>query len=154
MRVARIELQRVADGDVERWFPVSGVMYQYPSPNNVSKGPPDLYEAYQVLHGTVRFNRKLPDAFFSLDWKGSIPETEQLATRRKEFRKPLRRYDPEGIRQHLAEELAEADKQSRQLEASSPAREPWNWTMLGQACLATVGMVILLSAGVRRWGSR
>ncbi len=154
MRVARIELQQVADSDVERWFPVSGVMYEYPFLASEYTGRAVGYEAYQVLHGTVRFNQDLPDAFFSLDWKGSIPETKQSATRRKEFRKPLRRYDPEGIRQHLAEELDEAEKQSRQLEASSPAREPWNWTMLGQACFALVGAATLLTAGVRRWISR
>ena len=102
MRTADIELERLPDADGrERWFPVRGVtyLYHFPGPDYVDR--PVGYETYKVLEGTVRFNQNLPDAFFTLDWKGAIPENEQLAIRRKEFRKPPRRYDPEGIKQHL-----------------------------------------------------
>jgi hypothetical protein len=153
MRVAdvKLESQVGADGR-ERWFPVRGVAYMYIFLGRDFTNRPVAYETYEVLDGTVRFNQNLPDAFFSLDWKGSVPENEQLATRRKEFRKPPRRYDPEGIKQHLAEALAAAEKQSAQLEASSPAREQWSWTTLAQASLATVGVATLLGVAIRRWG--
>ena len=151
-RTARIALESLTDGDGrERWFPVRGITYIWPFFPKDDGGVPVAYETYQVLDGTVRFNQNLPDAFFSLDWKGAIPETEQLATRRKEFRKPPPRDDPEGIRLRLAKDLTEADKLAKQLEASSPAREPWNWTVLGQAGFAMVAAATLVTAGVRRW---
>lgn len=152
MRIVKIKLEKVSGGDSrERWFPVGGVVEVYPFFDEDYKGEVVAYETYEVVKGTVRFNQDLPDAFFSLDWKGAIPENEQLATRRKEFRKPPRRYDPEGIKERLVETLADADAQSKQLEASSPAREPWNWVLLGQGGLAAVGTLILLGVGVRKW---
>ena len=116
MRTADIELQRVPGPDGrERWFPVRGVTYvfPFPGPNMTRSGRWDT-RTYAVIDGTVRFNQNLPDAFFTLDWKGALPENESLATRRKVFRKPPRRNDPEGIKVRcLREELAEADQQSK-----------------------------------------
>jgi hypothetical protein len=152
MRTGEIELERLqgADGS-ERWFPVRCVTYVYPIPGPGYVDRPVAYETYKVVEGTVRFNQNLPDAFFSLEWKGAVPENEQLAIRRKEFRKPPRRYDPEGIKEHLKKNLAEADQQSKYLEASSAARNPWSWTTVGQAGFAAFGAVTLLGVGVWRW---
>lgn len=155
MRTTNIELERVPDADGRKhWFPVRGVTLVYPFPGRDYVNRPVGYETYKVLEGTVRFNQKLPDALFSLDWDGAQPENEQLAVRRKGFRKSPRRNDPAGARQHLERSLAEADRQSKQLEASSAARERWDWTTVGQAAFAAVGAVVLLGTGVLRWWGR
>jgi hypothetical protein len=155
MRTAGIQLERLAGADGrERWFPVRGVTYVYPFPGPNYVDRPVAYETYMVLQGTVRFNQKLPDKFFSLDWKGSLPEDEKLAIRRKEFRKPPRRNDPDGIKQHLGRALADADEQSKQLEASSEARDPWSWTTVGQAGFAALGAFTILVVGIHRWKRR
>lgn len=155
MRTQDIELERVPGPDGrERWFPIRGITYLFPLPGPRYEARPVGYETYSVIQGTVRFNQGLPDAFFTLDWKGTVPENESLATRRKEFRKPPRRYDPQGIKRHLREALAEADQQSKHLEAPSVAREPWNWTVVGQAGFAALGVATLLGAGIWRWRRR
>jgi hypothetical protein len=151
MRTAGIELERLplADGR-ERWFPVRGVTFVYPFIGRGYVDRPVGYETYKVLRGTVRFNQNLPDAFFSLDWKGALPEDEGLAVLRHEFRKPPMRRDPAGIKQHLEKALVEADQQSRHLEAASLARESWSWTTVGQAGFAALGVVTLLGVGLWR----
>lgn len=152
MRTADIELERIPGPDGRpRWFPVRGVTYVFPFPGRNYVDRVVGYETYSVVDGTVRFNQNLPDAFFTLDWKGALPENEPLAARRKGFRKPPRRHDPEGIKQRLKEELAEADQQSKHLEASSVAREPWSGTAIWQAGFAALGVAALLGAGVWRW---
>ncbi len=155
MRTGDIELERLpGPGGRERWFPVHGVTYIYPvlGPGYVDR--PVAYETYQVLQGTVRVNQGLPDAYFTLGWKGAIPENAALAARRKGFRKPLRRSDAQGIKQHLEEALAEADEQSRALEASSPARETWSGTSIWQVGFAAAGLIVLIGVGAWRWKFR
>jgi hypothetical protein len=152
MRTAKIELEQVTGSDGrDYWFPVRGVTYVYPALVSGYVDRPVAYEVYKVLDGTVRFNQNLPDSFFTLDWKGAVPENRQLATRRKEFRKPIRRSDPEGIKRQLENDLASANQQSEELEASSQARARWSWSALAQVTFASVGVVFLMAVGIWRW---
>jgi hypothetical protein len=155
MRSTGIKLARLPlDDEHEVWFPVSGWTESFTGPGGRSSSRALGIETYYVVDGTVRFNRGLPDDYFSLDWKGRLPETPGLAQRRRDFRKPVRRNDPAGIKKRLDEQLREADAQAEQIEASSPAKVAEGWTILARGGLIAFGILLVCGAGIWRWRRR
>jgi hypothetical protein len=67
---------------------------------------------------------------------------------------PPIRTDPAGVQERLDRNLAEADRQSERLIASSPARQAWDWPLLIQIILTSVGTISLGVAGWWKWGGR
>jgi hypothetical protein len=120
-----------------------------------------------VINGSARVNVDLPDSLFTVKRATALPaagELEKLkaasesGSLRKEFeaqpaRKPFR-TDPASIRKRIDENLAEADRQSKELEASSPARSSWSWTTVAQSALVLLGVAMLAGVGYRKWAGR
>ena len=95
-------------------------------------------------------NDTISDKIFTVKGGRSAFEDAKLRQARLEYEKikpkPLPRRDPEGIKQDIDRKLAEADRQEKQLEASSAAREDVFWTPVKQLSFAAFGVVVLLSA--------
>ena len=78
-----------------------------------------------MVAGFPRFNQGLADKLFSVDYNGTLPETNGLRTQRRLFQSipppwlQQRRKDPASLQRELDERLAEADNQSKELDASS-----------------------------------
>ena len=155
MQVVDIQLARIPFGKGrEAWLPVHGRHEDFliigPETPTRAVG----FETYTVVDGSIRINHNPGDEVFTIDWKGTATGDQSLARRQREFRKPPRRTDPEGIRCHLAKALAEADEDDRRLEASSPARETWTPTLVWQAVLTLTGVFALGAAGTWKWTHR
>jgi hypothetical protein len=155
MRSTGIQLARLTLPDGKGyWFPVRGrTEYFLTTSPNYSSVPVGVETCY-VLDGTVKFNQGFSDRFFSLDWQGKRPESQGLAQRRKQFRKPVPRNDPEGIKKRLERQLAEANAQAKQIEASSPAREAEGWIPAVQYGLGALGISLVCGAAIWKWRAR
>lgn len=152
MRTVGIELSKFPiPGGREVWFPVRGYTEIYPIARGSFGKEPAAVETYSILSGMLRFNRGLPDDLFKpdrrtgLDGKNPIDDAN-LKRRRASFREPLPRRDPASVKEQLDQRLAEADAQSKQLEASSPARGGVGWTLWIQGSLIGGGVVLLIVA--------
>jgi len=121
------------------WIPVKGRDRSFLNLHGTSKSP-TVEELYTIVNGTVELNRGLPDSRFSIDAVPGV-SSPSLSARRSQPRSvrtsPKPRLPP-AARIDLM--LEEADKQSKQLEASSPARQPW-WQTNTQS-------ILFLSLGV------
>ncbi len=158
-RVHSIQLEQVKTEQGETvWLPSSGI-YESFGWNGTYHDQPVIRETYHVVRETARVNQKLPDRVFSLRWDpdGTAPralkelqrEFETLA-RRPRPREP--RIDAKGVQEALAKSLEEADRQSKMIEASSPARAGW-WTAttaIQIAALTVGGLLIVLAIVMRR----
>ena len=123
-------------GGGEAWLPVQGVSESF-SLNRKSYADPIMCETYHVVPERPVLNRDLSDRVFSLAWKENGSETDGLLTSRREFDEAARRFrsslpprDPDSVKERLDKEVAEADRQSKMLEASSATRSSWSWLTL------------------------
>lgn len=147
MRTTGIELAHLTLlGEERLWFPVRGRTETFGELGR-SRGRPALAETYFVLDGTVRLNQGLPDRVFSVDYEGGLAETTELTQRRRTFRVPEPRSDPEGIRLQMEAQLAAADAQADEIRATSPARRSQTRTRAMQVAFAVLG-ITLLSYGI------
>lgn len=116
----------------EAWFPVAAEMDSFGTGNGVQKTPV-MHESYRVVQGSLVFNRGLTDERFSVNWNGRKAETPAFTKMARENAtkprppSPTLRTDPVSVQQYQEEKLAEADRQSRQLDASPPSRRGWSW---------------------------
>jgi len=130
-----------------RWFPVHGERDTFLYGTEY-RATPVFHESYNVVRGSLVFNRGLTDERFSLDWKGHKAESPALQKAHQDFKStplkavPHARTDPAGVEEDLKKRLAEADSQARQLDAS-PSRGWWNSTTLMQGGLTALGAGIL-----------
>ena len=152
MRCHGIELGQVPlpDGRLV-WFPVRGRTESFGTTKGMTSKPVGL-ETYFIVDGTIRFNQNPPDSMFQIQWKGKMPETAALAKLRKEFHRPVRN-DPAGIKERLDRSLAEADSQTKQLDASAPQGEGWAAWWSRMAFFGS-GVVLLAGTAVWKWRSR
>ncbi len=120
-----------------------------------------------IVAGSIQANPDLPDALFSVYRTSALPlpgELERIAKAagsgglRRQFagqKEPeWQKTDPVSIRKRIDDKLAEADQQSRELQASSPARQSWSWTTLAQLGLAGVGAALLAGVAIRKGRGR
>jgi hypothetical protein len=153
-------IQFTVQGGLTFWFPISADSYN---------GNPDTSKTVTkwrcyVVRDTIRFNQNLSDARFDVNWKRHARSTDRLSQARQLFESqfmpksapvaPTGRNDSHGVRELLEQRLAEADKQARELQASSPAREvmgPVQYAMVG--CI-TFGACLLLAIVFCKWRSR
>jgi hypothetical protein len=117
---------------------------------------PTFRETYTVVTSSIVFNQGLPDKRFSTDWKGPTVETAELKRIREEFENtPPFRSDSAGTQARLDKMLAEADRQSKQLEASSAAKEAGKWgNSLLPLGLGFLGAALLAGAAYWKWRGR
>jgi len=121
---------------------------------------PVFRETYKVVPGSIVINRGLKDDVFTSVWKGKKTVPSALVTVRNEFSRaaqktkppPMRpmRKDPAGAQHYLEKQLAEADHQAKQLDASPPGRRGWESSTLIQGGLAALGVGVLIAAFITR----
>jgi len=113
---------------------------------------PVIHETYDVVRSSVIFNQGLTDQRFSIRWKGPRAESAALKGVAREYETtpkpdtPRLRSDPVGIKEWQEQRLAEADRQSKQLDASPPGQRGWDSYTLWQGGLASVGTGMLATA--------
>jgi len=155
MRTDGIRLKSYpAPGGETLWLPVVGLTSTFATTDGYSNSP-NCKETYEVVEGSVRLNADLPDKQFAVDWNGGMPDSDALKRIRHEYESiPPFRTDPAGVKANLNRRLALADSQAQQLEASSTAREPWDWSPAIRIMLAVLGVALVIVVGVYKWRSR
>jgi hypothetical protein len=163
-RLDQVELKRFELPDhTDIWMPVKGRIEAFEWAMKPSEQP-TTRETISVVDGSVLLNQGLTDSVFKVGPTPKTPVTTRLERRagdlplRKAFlslkREPPRRTDPAGVQKRLDTMLEAADEQSEQLQASSPAREPWSRTTMLQYAVVGLGSVAVFIAGVILFRSR
>ena len=164
-----IELAEVpGPGGRRIWFPARGTSESFVgrgreggSLASVSSGPL-ARETLSILTSSLRFNQNLPDKTFSVNYNGGLHDTPELKTQRLLFQsikpppqpKPEREpSDPESVQKRLDELLAQADKESERLDASSTVGTYRDWTLIGSIGLTGAGLIAVVCGLYfrRRW---
>jgi len=151
-----IQLGRVRVSSEESiWFPIRGVTETF------DDGKLSFRETYAVVDGSLRLNQGLDDSDFTVsiaqnkrlpDVGGLRQRQEQLEEQWEEAKRiPPPRTDPEGVKERLDKQLAEAERQAKQLEASSAARQRWGTTSVAQISLVLFGAVLLIGSVYWKW---
>ncbi len=155
-RVHDIKLERFeVPGRGPIWFPISGILDTFVIDANSYSDTPILQESYVVVRRTLRFNQDMPNSMFTVKWKGETAGSRELVLR-KEFDEaathpaPALRNDPASVRATLDRRLAEAESQSRMLEASSAARETRDASLLLLVAVVLGGLACLVAAVLLR----
>jgi hypothetical protein len=161
MATRTIELARIGDKSEKIWLPVSAVFESYAWDSSTEKDPV-FRETYGVVAESIRLNQGLPDSGFTLsavERGSSSPALRQVlaeyraAAEAAPARRP--RTDRASVQARLDASLEQARRQSKLLEASSPARDAWGWFNPLQFAFVAAG-VALVAAGViykRRLGA-
>jgi hypothetical protein len=120
---------------------------------------PVYRETYKVVPTSILLNRGVKDEAFSSVWKGTRTVPEAL-TASKEFSEaarkskaaPLAPIRGEAIepQEFLERQLAEADRQAKQLDASPAGRGGWAPSTLIQGGLALLGVGVLIAAFITK----
>ncbi len=165
----QIRLQEVVSDDGPHyWLPVNS-RAQWFILGDISSQP--FYERVNsVVAGSAKLNIELPDSLFTvrrdLVWpsQGKLDATRKVAEAAsliRQFREqPMdvpevsNATDPVSVRNRINNRLAEADRQSAELQASSPARRSGGWADLVPIGLGMLGVIILAGGVVWRWRTR
>ncbi len=158
MTGVRLESFEVAPGK-SAWLPVVGhVEGRFTlAPDKKTRlflDEPVYLENYRLLTNSVRWNRGLKDESFLVKAKPGDVVTDALRQAKYEYGQSMQRSKAEKAKEPSDEEVAknldrmlqDADVLSRELKASSPAREGTSWFAIlpwGVAGLAAVGLVAL-----------
>ncbi len=158
----RLAEHRLPDGS-SYWLPVHSRKQWFVIGDNFTKEPV-IERTLSVVAGTERLNLDLPDSLFNVKREVAWPATKELervdATVRsgplaRKFQTqeppPPYRTDPVSVRQRIEANLAEADRQSKELEASSPTRQAWSGTTLVQIGVGLLGVALLGGVAARKW---
>jgi len=100
----------------------------------------------------------LPDSYFSVTNDSALPAPggPERSLRKVFESQPIAQpapTDPASVRKRIDANLAEAERQSKMLEASSAARDASRWGGLGQAGFAAAGVALLAGAIFWKWRS-
>ena len=157
-RTHKIQLQSFKTDDGQTaWIPVGGETDYFSSEEGEVAGQPCTRDICAIVPTSVRINQGLRDDDFSVRRDAARPPSEvikkardqlEVETANKRKARP-RRTDPNGVREKLAENLAEADRQAKEIEASSVAREASRWpsasAIMVAVALAVASFVIYLA---------
>lgn len=154
-RTDQIELSKVATEDGrEVWLPRKGRDSGFEW-NGEFHAKPVIIQDVGIVAGSAIINKGLPDGFFSIERKGGLPDNAELARLRKAVGKPSPsprpRITPESIQAQLDQKLAEADRQSKMLDASPSGQHLWDWSIVAQFGLILGGVLLLGSVAFWRW---
>ncbi len=166
-RIDQIQLvERSLADKTSYWLPVSSRTQSFGlsgKGDRYSKEP--VFErTFAVVNGSERINLSLPDSLFTVTRNSAYPTPKELAgiesrvtsgplARQFQGQEPPPPYrtDPVSVRKRIEDGLAEANRQSKELEASSPARQAWSGTTLAQIGVGVVGVALLGFVAVRKW---
>lgn len=156
--ITRMERVQVP-GSRAIWFPTQGKVWGYGGsrPGTYSKEP-TYTDTHGVLIQTLKFNQGLKDSFFSVKKHALVASDEGLRKLMREMEseaaqkeKKVVRIDPEAHRKKLDQALEEANRQAKQLEASSAARAGNGLSVALYSSLGAAGVLMLGIAGFFYW---
>jgi len=150
------------------WLPVRSVRRSFDDEDRIFGEP--LYErSMAIVEGSLQLNPDLPNALFSVARASALPlpgELERIEKGAKSGKLRLQfesqptpkpeplKTDPVSVRGRIDKHLAEANRQSKELEASSPARRSWDGAMALQLGFAAAGVALLGGVAARKWRNR
>lgn len=147
------------------WLPVYSRQRSFALGLNILENPV-TERTVSMVAGSELFNLNLPDAVFSVLRDSAYPTPKELqgveasvkagplASKfgaQAALQPPRYRTDPVSVRKRIEDGLAEADRQSKELEASSPAREAWSGTTVVQVAIGVLGVGLLGFVAARKW---
>lgn len=157
-RVAPISLMQVKTQDGKLvWLPVQGEANVFGSIEGPYNQEPTGQETYRVVTGSVQINPDLPDEVFVVHTKprrelgNAIALRAQNPVEAKPAKVERPKTNPASVQARLDAKMAEADRQAREIEASSPARASWGVVGVSQAMFAVVGFGLIVTAGFWMW---
>jgi hypothetical protein len=134
------------------WFPIHGEFDTFMN----AKGPsskPVFHEVVGLVRGSLVFNQGLSDDRFKVDWSGRKRSASGYGSMARDFgsipagQEPDRlKTDPASVQKYHDEKLAEANRQSSQLDASRPSGPPWGGAAIASTILAALGVSALVVA--------
>jgi hypothetical protein len=146
------------------WVPAQGKVWGFFSTGERGRAPRTnewtTCETHTILVDTLKFNRGLKDAFFSVQRHATVASDEGLSKLQRELESEASNdvervpVDPESRRKRLDAALEESGRQAKLLEASSAARVGTSWFGLLIGCLAGLGVVLWASAAFWYWKLR
>jgi len=149
-KVDQVKLERVAvleDGR-DAWYPVAARYASYTAGIGDFRDSPTVEMTFRVLRETIQVNEELPDSRFDVLYRPGLPENDRLRQLEREFRAQGKEpMDFASIQERLEENLAEANRQSEELEASSLARRT-SWANLASPTFLLIGVALVSAAGV------
>jgi hypothetical protein len=145
-----ITLRSFQVGDQEVWMPVLGVAEGHAALDKEGRPlfpkEPTSIERIYINAGTLEFNKRPGPETFIISYKSGTPISDRLRKLEYEFgqQKVPPRISKATAEAVLREQLANAEAQRNELEASSPEREGSGWTQWILASFATATLVLSL----------
>lgn len=157
-RVDSIELSQITTQNGKMvWLPVKGEVKVFGSIEGPYHQKPTNHEVYRVVLGSVQINPDLPDSVFVIHTKPrrELGNAIALRTQNPVEAKPPKvgrpKTDPASVQARLNAKMAEADRQAKEIEASSPARTSWGAVGVTQIVFAVIGVGLIGTAGFWMW---
>ncbi|MDE2509311.1 MAG: hypothetical protein KGM43_19085 [Planctomycetota bacterium] len=133
-------------GKTEVWVPCSSKVTTHRWSDGFHEKP-YYTEKYNVINGTLMFNKVHTAPFFKV--ASHIDDAVKQALKREP-----EVYNRESLQQNLEKHLAEAEGQSKLLDASVAADEGfWNGSTI-QSALIVLGVVLVGGVGYYKWKNR
>ncbi len=161
-RTHKIELRsfKADDGHIV-WVPIAGETDIFSRELGEVAGRHFGRDTCRLVPTSVRINQGLADEYFSIKRDHASSYTGVMEKARREFEGPTAkkwagepvRTDPKSVRDRLAANLKEADRQATEIEASSAARESSRWPRPSTLVLLGAGAVALV-VGFLLWRRR
>jgi hypothetical protein len=130
MKRTKIQLATLEVGDVEEWFPVSGVIEGHASIKDgkvvISKEVTNVERIY-IVDGSLEFNKNPDPGVFTVAYRVGAAVSDNLRKLKYEFgqQKPLARATKAQAERMLRAQLAEAEAQKKELVAAP--RDGMDW---------------------------
>lgn len=161
--ITRMERLHLPDGR-SIWMPVEGKTWGsfggWKDGKPVKSKEPSSIETHKILVDTVKFDQGLSDAFFSVKKHALVASDEGLRKLQRELESEAASKvkavpaDPESRRKRLDLALEEADRQAKQLEASSAVRSGPGWFGMLPGAMGAFGVALLGVAAFWYWKHR
>ena len=162
-RSQNIHLRQYQDAKgASTWLPISGQYETFLWQSSDGKGlvyhlEPMVVETHTVVTGSVVLNQGLKDSDLTVASHATKYSEFKGFKGFKDFQKQRPRSlrtDPKGVQKRLDEALADADSKAKRLEASAPDQGSWTWSNVLPLGLPSVGIALLVGAGVWKWKTR
>ncbi len=154
-RLDKVQLKKFAiRNDKFVWMPVYSELTSFNWTGSYYNTP-IIHEKSWVVDGSLSLNSSLSDSIFSVRSKSRLPETPYLRRYYEQFteasKKNVLKTDPKSVRERLDKQLAMADEQAKELQASKPADLASNFNLLVQLVVALAAIACALVALVIRY---
>jgi hypothetical protein len=162
-RSRNIRLQQFQDSKgTSAWLPVSGQFETFLWQSSDGKGivyhtEPMVVETHKLVTGSVVLNQGLKDADLTVTSHASKYSEFKDFKDFKEYQKQrprALRTDPKGVQKRLDEALVDADSKAKRLEASASGQGSGIWSNVLSLGLPSVGIALLVGAGMWKWKAR